>query len=128
MLKSTNYHLINNERTVFAIKDIRKNTSKKIFIDCDSLQGASFILYYNNLETEGGFILSDSIILNKTYLPAKITKAEALSLSTVVVEFSKNILDTGNYVIKNSQGITFDILNKSLNNKQITLTLSKALS
>jgi hypothetical protein len=128
MLKAANYQLINDEGTIFAIKDIRKNTATKVYIDCDSLKGNNFVLYYNNLETEDGFILSDSIILNKIYLPAKITKAEALSLLTVVVEFSKNILDTGNYIIKNSQGITFDILNKTLNNKQITLTLSKVLS
>jgi hypothetical protein len=128
ILKSSNYKLINTEGTVFAISEVRKNTVTKFYLDCDSLQGSSFVLYYNNLETENGFILNDSIILEKSYHPATINKAEAISSSTVNVEFSKNIQEAGEYVIKNSHGMTVDIASKTVNNKQITLTLSEPLS
>jgi hypothetical protein len=80
------------------------------------------------LETEDGFILSDSIILNKSYLPAKISNSTAINNSTVIAEFSKSIQDAGNYIIKNSRGTIFDIVSKTVINRQITLTLSDALS
>ncbi|MDR2382842.1 MAG: hypothetical protein LBD76_03035, partial [Prevotellaceae bacterium] len=95
-----NYLLTNIAGDIFAIQDITEN-SGKFYLDCDSLYGNAFVLYYNNLETEDGFILSDSIILEKSYLPAKINKAEAISSSTVIVEFSKNIQEAGEYVIRN---------------------------
>ncbi|MDR2383506.1 MAG: lamin tail domain-containing protein, partial [Prevotellaceae bacterium] len=128
ILKSSNYKLVNTEGTVFAINDVRKNTLQRIYLDCDSLQGSAFVLYYNNLRTEDDFILSDSIILEKSYLPAKISKVEAISSSTVIVEFSKDIQEEGNYIIRNSHGTIFDIASKTINNKQITLTLSETLS
>ncbi|MDR2650896.1 MAG: lamin tail domain-containing protein [Prevotellaceae bacterium] len=127
ILNAANYKLINDKGVVFAINEVRKNTSKRIYLDCDSLQGNAFTLYYSNLETEAGFLLSDSVILNKSYLPAKINKAEATSLSTVIVEFSKNIQEAGNYLIKNSQGIVFDVTSKTISSKQVTLNLSKKL-
>jgi hypothetical protein len=80
------------------------------------------------LETEDGFILNDSIILEKSYLPAKINRVEAISSSTVTVEFSKNIQEAGEYVIINTHGTVFNIVSKTVNNKQITLTLSGILS
>jgi hypothetical protein len=46
----------------------------------------------------------------------------------VIVEFSKNIQEAGEYVIRNSHGTTFDIASKTVSNKQITLTLSEQLS
>jgi hypothetical protein len=128
VLSSANYKLINTEGAVFAINDVRKNTAKKFYLDCDSLQGNAFVLYYSNLETEDGFILNDSIILKKSYLPAKINRVEAISSSTVIVEFSKNIQDAGEYLIKNSHGTIFNVASKTVNNKQITLTLSETLS
>ncbi|MDR1129969.1 MAG: hypothetical protein LBK96_03195, partial [Prevotellaceae bacterium] len=122
-----NYTLINVLGDTFLIAGITEN-SGKYYLDCDSLQGNSFILYYNNLETEDGFILNDSLIFNKSYLPAKINSAEALSNSTVTVEFSKNIQEVGNYTIKNSRGTVFDIVSKTVNGKHVTLTLSGTLS
>jgi hypothetical protein len=127
-LNPANYELINTEGVVFAINGVRKSTSKNIYLDCDSLRGSAFVLYYKNLETEDGFILNDSLILNKSYLPAKINKAEAMSSSIVTVEFSKDIQEAGEYVIKNSNGMIFDIASKTIKNKQITLTLSETLS
>jgi hypothetical protein len=128
ILKAVNYRLINTAGKEFTINDVRKNTSKKFYLDCDSLQGKVFVLYYSNLETEDGFILNDSMILEKSYLPAKIDKVEAVSSSIVVVEFSKNILETGEYLIKNSHGTVFNIASKAMDNKKITLTLSETLS
>jgi hypothetical protein len=128
ILNKANYKLINTEGGVFAINNIVKSTSKKINLDCDSLQGNAFVLYYNNLETEDGFIFNDSIISEKSYLPAKVNTVEAVSSSTVIVEFSKNIQDAGEYVIKNSHGTVFDIASKTFNNKRVTLTLFETLS
>ncbi|MDR1594440.1 MAG: hypothetical protein LBS43_08170, partial [Prevotellaceae bacterium] len=122
-----NYLLTNLAGDIFSISSITKK-SGKFYLVCDSLQGNAFVLYYNNLETEDGFILNDSILLNKSYLPAKINRVEATSLSTVNVEFSKNIQYAGSFTIKNSQGTVFDIASKTVNNKQVTLTLSEQLS
>ncbi|MDR1581932.1 MAG: hypothetical protein LBS55_01525, partial [Prevotellaceae bacterium] len=122
-----NYLLTNAAGDIFSINNITKN-SGKFYLECDPMQGNAFVLYYNNLETEDGFILNDSIILNKPYLPAKINEVEAVSHSTVIVEFSKNIQEVGNYLIKNTHGTVFDIVSKTVENKQVTLNLSKTLS
>ncbi|MDR0683201.1 MAG: hypothetical protein LBG15_15375, partial [Dysgonamonadaceae bacterium] len=113
-----NYLLINSTGDTFSINSITKN-SGKFYLDCDSLQGNGFLLYYNNLETEDGFILNDSIVLEKSYLPATINKTEAAASSTVIVEFSKNIQEAGEYVIKNSHGTSFDITSNTVSNKQV---------
>ncbi|MDR1170324.1 MAG: hypothetical protein LBK97_05775, partial [Prevotellaceae bacterium] len=85
ILNTNNYRLINTAGNVFSIKNITKD-SGKFYLDCDSLYGNTFVLYCNGLETEDGFILTDSVILNKAYLPAKIGKVEATSSSTITVE------------------------------------------
>ncbi|MDR1886696.1 MAG: lamin tail domain-containing protein, partial [Prevotellaceae bacterium] len=121
-----NYLLTNVSGDTFSIQQITKNAGK-FYIDCDSLRGSAFVLYYNNLETEDGFILSDSVLLNKSYLPAKIVKAEALSPSTVVVEFNKNISEAGNYSVENMRGTVFDVVSKTIDGKRVTLTLSETL-
>ncbi|MDR0726320.1 MAG: lamin tail domain-containing protein, partial [Prevotellaceae bacterium] len=127
VMDTNNYLLTNVAGDIFWIKSVTKN-SGKFYLDCDSLRGSAFVLYYNNLETEDGFILNDSIILEKSYLPAKINTAEAISSSTVIVEFSKNIREAGEYIIKNSHGTIFGIASKTVSDKQITLTLSETLS
>jgi hypothetical protein len=128
ILDRNRYRLVNDAGTVFAINNIEKSAARRISLTCDSLHGNTFVLYCNSLETEDGFILTDSVILNKAYLPAKISKVEATSFSTVIVEYNKNIRKAGEYIIRNSRGTVFNIASKTLNGKQITLTLSGTLS
>ncbi|MDR2027696.1 MAG: hypothetical protein LBQ01_09095, partial [Prevotellaceae bacterium] len=127
IINTNNYLLTNVAGDIFSIKNITEN-SGKFYLDCDSLQGNAFVLYYSNLETEDGFILNDSIVLEKSYLPAKINRVEAVSSSTVVVEFNKNIQEAGNYTVKNSHGTYFNVISKTVNNRQVTLTLSETIS
>ncbi|MDR2424123.1 MAG: hypothetical protein LBD59_05285, partial [Prevotellaceae bacterium] len=70
-LKTANYKLINFENITFEIKNITKNFDT-LYLVCDSLYGSGFMLHYNNLMTADAFVLNDSVLLTKEYLPAKI--------------------------------------------------------
>ncbi|MDR0384927.1 MAG: hypothetical protein LBH60_02480, partial [Prevotellaceae bacterium] len=63
ILITNNYRLINTSGDTFSVKNIVKD-SGKFYLECDSLHGSTFVLYYSNLETKDGFLLSDSLVLN----------------------------------------------------------------
>jgi len=125
---ASNYSLKNENGDIFNITTVSKQEVNKYLINCEPLQGLAFRIYFNNLETQDGFIINDSVSLNKSYQPAQLIDLRVFSPTQLVVEFNKNILEKGNCIVKNSQGKVFNCSLEIEGSKKLSISLTEPLT